>query len=33
MNSMKNPYFVLCDLSGPKGWCLGFGRTRYQCDK
>lgn len=27
----KSPCVDVCDFSGPKGWCLGCGRTREEC--
>ena len=27
----KSPCVDICDFSGPKGWCLGCGRTRQEC--
>ena len=27
----KSPCIDLCDFNGPKGWCLGCGRTRQDC--
>lgn len=33
MKSAKSPCIDVCDFSGPKGWCLGCGRTRAECDK
>ena len=32
MKSAKSPCIDICDFSGPKGWCLGCGRTRSECD-
>ena len=33
MKPAKSPCIDICDFSGPKGWCLGCGRTRSECDK
>ena len=33
MKPAKSPCIDICDFSGPKGWCLGCGRTRAECDK
>ena len=33
MKSAKSPCIDICDFSGPKGWCLGCGRTRSECEK
>jgi predicted Fe-S protein YdhL (DUF1289 family) len=27
----KSPCIDICDFTGPKGWCLGCGRTRQEC--
>jgi len=27
----QSPCVDVCDFSGPKGWCLGCGRTREEC--
>ena len=27
------PCIDMCIFSGPKGWCLGCGRTRQECQK
>jgi predicted Fe-S protein YdhL (DUF1289 family) len=29
----KSPCIDTCDFSGPKGWCLGCGRTRQECQE
>jgi predicted Fe-S protein YdhL (DUF1289 family) len=29
----KSPCIDACDFSGPKGWCLGCGRTRQECQE
>nr|WP_231870285.1 MULTISPECIES: DUF1289 domain-containing protein [unclassified Marinomonas] len=29
----KSPCIDVCDFSGPKGWCLGCGRTKPECQK
>ena len=29
----KSPCIDMCKFSGPKGWCLGCGRTRGECQK
>jgi len=29
----KSPCIDVCKFSGPKGWCLGCGRTRGECQK
>lgn len=31
MKRSKSPCIDACDFSGPKGWCLGCGRTRQEC--
>lgn len=31
MKKQKSPCIDVCDFSGPKGWCLGCGRTRQEC--
>ncbi|WP_343212511.1 DUF1289 domain-containing protein [Agarivorans aestuarii] len=29
---LSGPYiFDVCNFSGPKGWCLGCGRPRKEC--
>lgn len=33
MKKLKSPCVDVCEFSGPKGWCLGCGRTRQECDK
>ena len=33
MKSARSPCIDICDFSGPKGWCLGCGRIRSECDK
>ncbi|MCG6873163.1 MAG: DUF1289 domain-containing protein [Gammaproteobacteria bacterium] len=30
MKRQKSPCVDVCDFSGPKGWCLGCGRTRQE---
>lgn len=27
----RSPCIDQCEFSGPKGWCLGCGRTRQEC--
>ncbi len=29
----KSPCIDICEFSGPKGWCLGCGRTREELKK
>ena len=31
MKRQKSPCIDICEFSGPKGWCIGFGRTRDEC--
>ncbi|MEE1675201.1 DUF1289 domain-containing protein [Agarivorans aestuarii] len=31
MKKQKSPCIDVCNFSGPKGWCLGCGRTRKEC--
>lgn len=33
MKKRSSPCIDVCDFSGPKGWCLGCGRTREECQK
>ncbi|EOD78296.1 hypothetical protein D515_03079 [Grimontia indica] len=33
MKRNQSPCIDVCDFSGPKGWCLGCGRTREECQK
>ncbi|MEG3754251.1 DUF1289 domain-containing protein [Psychromonas arctica] len=33
MKKRKSPCIDQCDFSGSKGWCLGCGRTRKECEK
>ncbi|SHI34764.1 hypothetical protein VA7868_03554 [Vibrio aerogenes CECT 7868] len=33
MKKQKSPCIDVCDFSGPKGWCLGCGRTREECQQ
>lgn len=33
MKSNKDPCIQVCVFSGPKGWCIGCGRTRQECQK
>ena len=33
MKKRKSPCIDQCDLSATKGWCLGCGRTRKECQK
>ena len=28
----KSPCIDVCEFSGPKGWCLGCGRTQRECN-
>ena len=32
-NRQKSPCIDICEFSGPKGWCIGCGRTRGECRK
>ncbi|MBU2896740.1 DUF1289 domain-containing protein [Vibrio hepatarius] len=29
----KSPCIDICEFSGPKGWCVGCGRSREECQK
>ncbi|MDA0271903.1 MAG: DUF1289 domain-containing protein [Proteobacteria bacterium] len=31
MKRHNSPCIDVCNFSGPKGWCLGCGRTRQEC--
>jgi predicted Fe-S protein YdhL (DUF1289 family) len=31
MKKRKSPCIDQCDFSGIKGWCLGCGRTKKEC--
>ena len=33
MKRQKSPCIDICQFSGPKGWCIGCGRTRDECKK
>ena len=33
MKRQKSPCIDICQFSGPKGWCVGCGRTRDECKK
>ncbi|MBR54114.1 DUF1289 domain-containing protein [Candidatus Poribacteria bacterium] len=33
MKRNQSPCIDMCIFSGPKGWCLGCGRTRKECQK
>jgi len=33
MKKHKSPCIDVCEFTGPKGWCLGCGRTRGECDR
>ncbi|QMU60820.1 MAG: DUF1289 domain-containing protein [Gammaproteobacteria bacterium] len=33
MKRQKNPCIDVCEFTGPKGWCIGCGRTQQECDK
>ncbi|MDN3682413.1 DUF1289 domain-containing protein [Vibrio tapetis subsp. quintayensis] len=33
MKKNKSPSIDLCDFSNAKGWCLGCGRTRKECQQ
>ncbi|RXJ71519.1 DUF1289 domain-containing protein [Veronia nyctiphanis] len=33
MKKQKSPCIDQCNFSGPKGWCLGCGRTRDECQQ
>ncbi|MFT4713122.1 MAG: putative Fe-S protein YdhL (DUF1289 family) [Candidatus Azotimanducaceae bacterium] len=33
MKKQKSPCIDICEFSGPKGWCLGCGRTRQECQE
>jgi len=33
MKKQKSPCIDICEFSGPKGWCLGCGRTRPECQE
>ena len=29
----QSPCIDVCEFPAPKGWCLGCGRTRQECEK
>ena len=31
MSSKKSPCIDICEFRGPKGWCIGCGRTKEEC--
>ncbi|MBE1277800.1 DUF1289 domain-containing protein [Enterovibrio norvegicus] len=33
MKRNQSPCIDVCDFSAPKGWCVGCGRTREECQK
>jgi len=33
MKKHQSPCIDICEFSGTKGWCLGCGRTRQECQK
>lgn len=33
MKRNQSPCIDVCEFSGPKGWCLGCGRTREECNE
>ena len=33
MKRNKSPCIDICEFSGPHDWCLGYGRTRDECDR
>ncbi|MGK0250285.1 MAG: putative Fe-S protein YdhL (DUF1289 family) [Oleispira sp.] len=33
MKNKKTPCIDACDFSSAKGWCLGCGRTRKECQQ
>lgn len=33
MKRNQSPCINVCEFLGPKGWCLGCGRTRQECQK
>jgi predicted Fe-S protein YdhL (DUF1289 family) len=33
MKRRKSPCVDVCQFTGPRGWCLGCGRTRQECDQ
>ncbi len=33
MKRQKNPCIDVCEYAGPKGWCLGCGRTQQESQK
>ncbi|MGB1159379.1 MAG: DUF1289 domain-containing protein [Porticoccaceae bacterium] len=33
MKQHQSPCIDICEFSGPKGWCVGCGRTRQECQK
>ncbi|MGH1537458.1 MAG: DUF1289 domain-containing protein [Gammaproteobacteria bacterium] len=33
MKRQKSPCIDVCEFAGPKGWCLGCGRTQQECQK
>ena len=33
MKRHDSPCIDVCEFSGPKGWCVGCGRTRQECNE
>ena len=33
MKRKKSPCIDVCKFTGPKGWCLGCGRTEHECNQ
>lgn len=33
MKHRKSPCIKICEFVQPKGWCIGCGRTRSECDQ
>ncbi|MAR33207.1 MAG: DUF1289 domain-containing protein [Porticoccaceae bacterium] len=31
MKRQKSPCIDVCKFNGPRGWCMGCGRTREEC--
>ncbi len=33
MKQAKTPCIKICVFAGPKGWCVGCGRTQKECEQ
>jgi len=33
MKQSKSPCIDVCQFTGPRGWCIGCGRTREECQQ